>query len=245
MPTLRRNYREQKGFTLLELLIVIGIIAILSVVLIFVLNPAETLQKSRDTQRISDLATLKTALGLYMTARTTPQLDGTSGTVNDKCDGGTAANEELWVSVNTTAGGGEDITDATPPSGWVQAAARWEQNTSATTQSLADGTGWIPVNLSSITGGSPISSIPVDPVNDLSITTGADASTAAAVTNGALMYRYACKKSPLSFEVAARLESTSYGVGGDDDRAAKDGGNNIRLYEVGTDLTILPSTNDY
>ena len=64
----------EKGFTLLELLIVVGIIAILSVALILVLNPAETLKKSRDAQRISDLATMKTALGLYVTSTTTPYL---------------------------------------------------------------------------------------------------------------------------------------------------------------------------
>ena len=239
------NYKKKYGFTLLELLIVIAIIVILSTALVIVLHPAETLKKSRDVQRMSDLSTLKSAIGIYVTTVTTPQLDGTSGTVNDKCDGGTAANEELWVSVNTTAGGGESITDATPPSGWTQAATSWEQNTSDTTASLVDGTGWIPINLASITGGSPISNLPIDPTNDLSITTGSDTSTAAAVTNGALMYRYACKKSTVTFEVNARLESAAYGVGGTEDKAAKDGGNNANLYESGTDLTILPSTNDF
>ncbi|MEW6042043.1 MAG: type II secretion system protein [Elusimicrobiota bacterium] len=235
----------QKGFTLLELLIVITIIAVLSTILIFVLNPAETLQKSRDTQRMADLSTLKTALSIFMTTQKKPQLDGTAGTANDKCDGGTAANEELWVSINTTGGGGETITDATPPTGWTQAATSWEQGTSATTATLTNGTGWIPVNLGAITGGSPISAMPIDPVNDLSTTTGSDTSTAAAVNNGALMYRYACKKAPLGFEVNARLESSTYGVGGEDDRATQDGGDNANLFEVGTDLTILPSTNDF
>ncbi len=87
--------------------------------------------------------------------------------------------------------------------------------------------------------------MPFDPVNDVSITTGADASTAAAVTNGALMYRYACKRAPIQFEVNTRLESEYYGYGGTDDKAGKDGGNNARLYEVGTDMSILPSTNDF
>ena len=50
--------KPAKGFTLLELLIVIAIIAVLSVILVLVLNPAETLKKSRDTQRMSDLSTL-------------------------------------------------------------------------------------------------------------------------------------------------------------------------------------------
>lgn len=237
---------SQKGVTLLELLIVIAIIAVLAVAIILVLNPAETLRKSRDSQRISDLATLKTALGIYTTSKTSPQLDGISGTAQDKCEGGTAANEELWVSVPITAvTGGETITDAAPPIGWTQLATSWEQATLASAQAGVDGTGWIPVNLGSITGGAPISSFPLDPTNDLSITTGSETSTAAAVTNGAQMYRYACKKTNIVWEANARLESTAFGPGGDDDRSVKDGGNNTLLYEVGTDLSILPSTNDF
>src|SRR3989338_4434059 len=34
------------------------------------------------------------------------------------------------------------------------------------------GTGWVPVNLAGVTGGSPISNMQLDPINDLSITTG-------------------------------------------------------------------------
>ena len=63
---------RSSGFTLLELLIVISIIAILSIALVFMLNPAETLKKARDAQRISDLKTVKTALGIMLTASSTP-----------------------------------------------------------------------------------------------------------------------------------------------------------------------------
>jgi prepilin-type N-terminal cleavage/methylation domain-containing protein len=234
---------DKKGFTLLELLIVISIIAILSVIVVLVLNPAEILRKSRDAQRISDLSTLKSALAIYTTSTSSPQLDGVSGTANDLCVGGATA--KLWVSVNTTGGGGTTITDATPPASWTQAAATWIQGTSVAGASLVDGTGWIPVNLASINGGSPISNMPVDPTNTVVTTTGSDVSTAAVVTNGALMYRYSCRKSTVAFEANARLESLAYGVGGADDRAAKDGGNNTLLFEMGTDLTILPSTNDF
>lgn len=236
---------NQKGFTLLELLIVIAIIATLAVILVLMLNPAETLAKSRDSQRISDLSTLKTAIGIYMTTKSSPQLDGTSGTANDKCDGGTGANEKLWVSVGTATMGGETIADATPPTGWPAGASTWAQPSSSSTIGSVDGNGWIPINLTVITGGAPISNMPLDPINDLSITTGSDVSTADVLTNGAQMYRYACKKSPLGFEINARLESATYGVDGEDNKAAKDGGDNPLLYEVGTSLTILPSSNDF
>jgi prepilin-type N-terminal cleavage/methylation domain-containing protein len=230
--------KTSEGFTLLELLIVITIIAILSVALVFVLNPAETLAKSRDTQRLADLSTLKTALGIYLTSSSTPQLDGSGGTLNDKCDGGTAANEKLWVSVSTAS---ESISDATPPSGWTQLASSWQQPATVASSTLVNGTGWIPIKLSGLVGGAPISSMPLDPINRVAI----NGSVLGTVTNSSLMYRYACKKSPLSFEIDARLESSAYGYLGSDDKAAKDGGDNIRLFEVGTGMTILPSTDDF
>ena len=59
----------KKGFTLLELLIVIGILAILATVLIAVINPAELLRRARDTQRLSDLDALRSAISLFTPER--------------------------------------------------------------------------------------------------------------------------------------------------------------------------------
>ena len=64
----------KKGFTLLELLIVIGILAILSTTMIIVINPAEMLKKARDSQRISDLNTLKSAIAYFITSTSTPSI---------------------------------------------------------------------------------------------------------------------------------------------------------------------------
>src|SRR5680860_471628 len=64
----------KKGFTLLELLIVIGILAILSTTVILVINPAELLKKARDSQRISDLSTVKTAIAYYITEAADPSI---------------------------------------------------------------------------------------------------------------------------------------------------------------------------
>ena len=52
----------QKAFTLVELLIVIGIIGILAVVLLVTLNPAEAQRKARDAKRIKDASTLQVVM---------------------------------------------------------------------------------------------------------------------------------------------------------------------------------------
>lgn len=234
------NISSKKGFTLLELLIVIAIIAILSTVLIVAINPAETLRKTRDSQRISDLSSLKTAIGIYVTSTATPLLDNTVG--NTLCVGGSGA-DSVWFSPSLT-GTANDITDV-GPFGGITTGAVPVQRADDATSSLVDGTGWIPVNLAGITGGSPISNMPLDPTNLVAVTTGADTSTVAVVTNGALMYRYACAVTNTAFEVDARLESTTFGAGGADDKASKDGGNNANLFEMGTNLLLFGAQNDF
>lgn len=245
---------KAKGFTLLELLIVITILAILAVIIIFVLNPAETLKKSRDVQRLSDLATLKNAISLYTTTVNPTILDGVSS-ANNVCVGGTG-DDGLWVSVPNDSPG-EEITDtigagfpASNPVSPPHTSGSFIQLAVANIYNIGNGSGsslgWIPVDLGKITGGSPISNFPVDPTNDVSVTTGSDTSTAAIVNNGALMYRYTCGKSSTTYEIDARLESAAFGTSStDDNKAAKDGGNNSLLYEVGTDLTLLPAANDF
>ena len=61
--TLSSTLRSTRGFTLIELLVVIVIIGILATGAISVFQGAQA--KARDSQRISDLETLKTALEQY------------------------------------------------------------------------------------------------------------------------------------------------------------------------------------
>ncbi len=170
------NNKSLKGFTLLELLIVISVIAILSVALVLVLNPAEILKKSRDSQRIADLNTLKTAIGIYLTTTAAPSLT-------------------CWTATSTSA-------------------------TTTISKTAVDGTAWIPINFTTLTGGSPISNLPIDPTNTL---TTSD-------------YWYKCESTNNTFEVSAKLESQAYGPSGTDDKSAKDGGDDATRYEVGTKL---------
>jgi len=53
---------SQKGFTLIEILLVIGIIAILAAVVIVAINPARQFSQARDSQRRSNINTILNAI---------------------------------------------------------------------------------------------------------------------------------------------------------------------------------------
>ncbi len=57
--------RRSLGFTLVEVLIVIGIMGVLAAILLVVVKPFEQLQKARDTQRRTDLRQIQQALEQY------------------------------------------------------------------------------------------------------------------------------------------------------------------------------------
>ncbi len=57
--------KSVRGFTLLEVLLVVGIIAILAGIVILAINPSKQLGDSRDAQRRSDVLTILNAVYLY------------------------------------------------------------------------------------------------------------------------------------------------------------------------------------
>lgn len=211
------------------------------------LNPAETLRKARDAQRISDLKTVKTALGVMLTATTTPSLDNTFGSTAaavclSKGDGTGSGALGAKVAYSAYPAPTAGVT-ATPGSDAVTSAtfaAAGYTASSAANLGLVNGNGWIHVNLKALIGGTPISSFPTDPVNSVTAT----------VVATDLVYRYACQngasvasgKPAFVFEIDTVLESTAYGAGGTDDKAAKDGGDNSSMYEAGNSLNLLPTS---
>lgn len=52
-----------KGFTLIEILVVIGIIAVLATIVIIAINPARQFAQARNTQRTSNVETILNAIG--------------------------------------------------------------------------------------------------------------------------------------------------------------------------------------
>ena len=56
------NLKSKHGFTLVEMLIVIGVLAVLVTVVVTVLNPIEFMKKARDSRRMIDLQSLNKAL---------------------------------------------------------------------------------------------------------------------------------------------------------------------------------------
>jgi type IV pilus assembly protein PilA len=59
------NHRNQAGFTLLEILLVVGIISILAGIVILAINPTKQLGDTRNAQRRSDVLTILNAVYQY------------------------------------------------------------------------------------------------------------------------------------------------------------------------------------
>lgn len=95
------------------------------------------------------------------------------------------------------------------------------------TSSAVDSSGWVNVNLGAITGGSPLSRLPLDPLNTLA---------------GPNFYAYRSATTTGKYKLAANMESTKYSSGSSDvESNTKDGGNitaNGGWYEIGSDMSL-------
>ena len=132
------------AFTLIELLVVIAILGVLATAVVLVLNPAELIKQGRDSTRLSDLAALNSALGLVVADNPSISLGSSS---------------VVYTSLpDTSPTCGSWSLPTLPPS--------WSYHC-ATSQNVAhtDGSGWIPVNFAQFSSGSPLSKLPIDPIN--------------------------------------------------------------------------------
>lgn len=140
--------KSRLGFTLLELVISIGIMAIMGTAVILVLNPNETFRQGRDINRITDLNHLNSAMIYYQTA------GGSSfGSANT-----------IYVSLPSDQADCSDLDLPAIDIGWSYAC-----EPSASYRNM-DGTGWVPVDFTFTqdTIGALFSNLPVDPINTLS-----------------------------------------------------------------------------
>jgi len=58
-----KKIAKNKGFTLIEILVVIGIIAVLATIVIIAINPARQFAQARNTQRVSNVNSILNAIG--------------------------------------------------------------------------------------------------------------------------------------------------------------------------------------
>jgi hypothetical protein len=124
--------------------VVIAILAVLSVVVVLVINPAELLAQGRDTTRLSGLASLNTAIALLQVDLPGAFLGTTS---------------MVYVSIPDTSATCANLGLPTLRAGLSYACV------STSTYRRVDGTGWVPIDLADHSSGAPLAILPVDPVN--------------------------------------------------------------------------------
>jgi prepilin-type N-terminal cleavage/methylation domain-containing protein len=201
VPTRHSLPFDRRSFTLIELLIVIAVVAILSVVVVLVLNPTELLKQARDSNRIADMDTLNKAVTLYLGDR-----GGSLGTAS------TTYFSLIDPAATSTGGTNCASLGLVAPMSWNYHCAA-----SSTARKL-DGTGWIPLNFSSITFSPPFGALPLDPTN---------------TSSSGLFYMYV--PGTTTYAIAATLQSEKYLAS----KGNGDGGLDPSRLETGSNLRLI------
>lgn len=110
--------RKSKGFTLVELLVVIAIVAILAAVVVLIINPLELTRRGRDAARLSDLSNLQNAINVAVqeatdSGETILCAGGSYPCSEDSTNGSRASDGTGWVMVDL--GGNQSVSVPTLP----------------------------------------------------------------------------------------------------------------------------------
>ena len=93
---------EKRGFTLLEMLLVIAIIAILAAIVIVAINPVRQLAQARNAQRASDLNSLNKAVQqYYIDNKAWPGTPAIDSDLTDVCDSSVDTDDDSCVNLSS------------------------------------------------------------------------------------------------------------------------------------------------
>ncbi|MCS7183786.1 MAG: prepilin-type N-terminal cleavage/methylation domain-containing protein [Patescibacteria group bacterium] len=246
------NIKEQKGFTLIELIFVLIIISTLITILITIIKPNRIFMHLRDSQRIADLNNLNRAIEIYINDTLSKGQElvlTSSGTLayffvggdilspkpNFNCAGfyGSGPDGTIFFSTPTVTPNSIDssslfyyIADKNLHIYSINYNTFRATNSKKVANSInTNDYGWLPVPLS-LSKSVNINYLPIDPINTKSNNV---------ISEDHYYYTFACAfiGSNIFYEINTNLEIKN-------EEEKNDGGTAPDLYEVGSDLRLLP-----